>query len=178
LSSQLAALVIALPAGLAIAIFFWSIDRVSRERAKAPAVTRAPRATPRELVERLLRPAAESLSLRRSVQGKPTLAEDLGRAGLNITPAEYLLIRIGATALGACSGPLRVVTCRYPAPRLIVGCRVVCGRARPQRPVCAGQRPVTISSSSNCGRAGRGQLRTYSEVLLSRPSQTVRALNL
>jgi tight adherence protein B len=107
LSSQLAALVIALPAGLAIAIFFWSIDRVSRERAKAPAVTKTPRATPRELVERLLRPAAESLSLRRSVQGKPTLAEDLGRAGLNITPAEYLLIRIGATALGALIGLFR-----------------------------------------------------------------------
>ena len=72
-----------------------------------PAVTQTPRATPRELVERLLRPAAESLSLRRSVQGKPTLAEDLGRAGLNITPAEYLLIRIGATALGALIGLFR-----------------------------------------------------------------------
>ncbi len=107
MSSQLAALVIALPAGLAIAIFFWSLDRVSRERAKAPVVTQTPRATPRELVERLLRPAAESLSLRRSVQGKPTLAEDLGRAGLNITPAEYLLIRIGATALGALVGLFR-----------------------------------------------------------------------
>jgi tight adherence protein B len=41
------------------------------------------------------------------VQGKPTLAEDLARAGLNITPAEYLLIRIGATALGILIGLFR-----------------------------------------------------------------------
>jgi len=108
MSSQLVAVVIAVPAGLAIAIFFWSLDRVRRERAPAPAgPAQQPRATPRELVERLLRPAADTLSQRRKVQGKPTLAEDLGRAGLNITPAEYLLVRIGAVALGALFGLFR-----------------------------------------------------------------------
>jgi tight adherence protein B len=106
-SNQLIAVIIAVPAGLAIAIFFWSLDRVRRERQPGPATPAAPRATPRELVERLLRPAADTLSQRRSVQGKPTLAEDLTRAGLNITPSEYLLIRIGATALGILIGLFR-----------------------------------------------------------------------
>ena len=107
MSSQLVAVVIAVPAGLAIAIFFWSLDRVAKERKQAPASPSQPRATPRELVERLLRPAAESLSQRRTAGGRPTLAEDLGRAGMNITPAEYLLVRIGATALGALIGLFR-----------------------------------------------------------------------
>jgi len=105
--NQLIAVIIAVPAALAIAIFFWSLDRIRRERQPGPATPAAPRATPRELVERLLRPAADTLSQRRSVQGKPTLAEDLARAGLNISPAEYLLIRIGATALGILVGLFR-----------------------------------------------------------------------
>jgi len=106
-NNQLIAVIIAVPAALAIAIFFWSLDRVRRERGPGPDSPTAPRATPRELVERLLRPAADTLSQRRSVQGKPTLAEDLARAGLNITPAEYLLVRIGATALGILAGLFR-----------------------------------------------------------------------
>jgi len=106
MSSQSVALIIAVPAALAIAIFFWSLDRVQRERRPPPAPA-APRATPRELVERLLKPAAESLNQRRTGQGKPTLAEDLARAGLNITPSEYLLIRIAATALGVLIGLFR-----------------------------------------------------------------------
>ena len=96
-----------MPAALAIAIFFWSVDRIRRERAPTLATPKQPRATPRELVERLLRPAADTLSQRRRVQGKPTLAEDLGRAGLSITPAEYLMVRIGAVALGALIGLFR-----------------------------------------------------------------------
>src|SRR6202035_5365264 len=48
-----------------------------------------------------------NLSQRRSASGKPTLTEDLARAGLHITPAEYLLIRIGAVALGALGGLFR-----------------------------------------------------------------------
>ncbi len=107
MSSQSVALIIAFPAALAIAIFFWSLDRVQRERRPPPAAERAPRATPRELVERLLKPAADQLNQRRSVEGKPTLAEDLARAGLNITPSEYLLIRIGTTALGLLIGLFR-----------------------------------------------------------------------
>jgi tight adherence protein B len=106
-NNQLIAVIIAVPAALAIAIFFWSLDRVRRERGPAPATPAVPRATPRELVERLLRPAADTLSQRRSVQGKPTLAEDLARAGLNITPSEYLLTRIGAIALGILIGLFR-----------------------------------------------------------------------
>jgi tight adherence protein B len=91
----------------AIVVFFWSLDRIRKERIARPLAATAPRATPRELVERLLRPAADNLSQRRSASGKPTLTEDLARAGLNITPAEYLLIRIGAVALGALIGLFR-----------------------------------------------------------------------
>lgn len=91
----------------AIVVFFWSLDRIRKERIARPLVASSPRATPRELVERLLRPAADNLSQRRSASGKPTLTEDLARAGLNITPAEYLLIRIGAVALGALIGLFR-----------------------------------------------------------------------
>ena len=100
-------LVIAVPMALAIAVFFWSLDRVRKERTVPLAHETAPRATPRELVERLLRPAADNLSQRRSVRGRPTLTEDLARAGLNITPPEYLLMRIGAVALGALIGLFR-----------------------------------------------------------------------
>ena len=100
-------LAVAVPMAAAIAVFFWSLDRVRKERLDTPESPPTPRATPRELVERLLRPAADNLSLRRSVQGKPTLSEDLARAGLNIVPSEYLLIRIGAVALGALIGLLR-----------------------------------------------------------------------
>jgi tight adherence protein B len=91
----------------AIVIFFWSLDRVRKERVPQAIQPTTPRATPRELVDRLLKPAAENLSERRRVQGKPTLAEDLARAGLSITPAEYLLIRVGAVALGALVGLFR-----------------------------------------------------------------------
>ncbi|MDQ6876345.1 MAG: type II secretion system F family protein [Candidatus Dormibacteraeota bacterium] len=100
-------LIIAVPMAAAIAIFFWSLDRVRTERTAPKPEQSVARATPRELVERLLRPAADNLSLRRSVRGRPTLTEDLARAGLNITPAEYLLFRIGAVALGALIGLFR-----------------------------------------------------------------------
>jgi tight adherence protein B len=99
--------IVAVPMAAAIVVFFWSLDRIRKERIARPLVATAPRATPRELVERLLRPAADNLSQRRSASGKPTLTEDLARAGLNITPAEYLLIRIGAVALGALIGLFR-----------------------------------------------------------------------
>ncbi|TMD90369.1 MAG: secretion system protein [Chloroflexi bacterium] len=100
-------LAVAVPMAAAIAIFFWSLDRIRKERVDPADGLRTARATPRELVERLLRPAADNLSLRRSAEGKPTLTEDLARAGLSITPAEYLLIRIGAVALGALIGLFR-----------------------------------------------------------------------
>ena len=126
---DLSPLAIAVPMAAAIAVFFWSLDRIRKERAEPEDGLRTPRATPRELVERLLKPAAENLSLRRSVQGKPTLTEDLARAGLNITPAEYLLIRIGAVALGALIGlfrfgisigPIVIAAVGFALPPLIV----------------------------------------------------------
>lgn len=98
---------VAVPMAAAIVVFFWSLDRMAKERVPKPSEPQPARATPRELVERLLKPAAENLSSRRRAQGKPTLAEDLARAGLNITPPEYLLIRIGSVALGALIGLFR-----------------------------------------------------------------------
>jgi tight adherence protein B len=99
--------IVAIPMAAAIIVFFWAVDRVRKERVTPVTPQTATRATPRELVERLLRPAAENLSQRRKVQGRPTLSEDLARAGVNITAPEYLLIRIGAVALGALVGLFR-----------------------------------------------------------------------
>lgn len=99
--------IIAVPMAAAIAVFFWSLDRIRKERVPQPPALAPARATPRELVERLLRPAADNLSQRRSVRGRPTLAEELARAGLTLSPPEYLLIRIGTVALGALIGLLR-----------------------------------------------------------------------
>lgn len=122
--------IVAVPMAAAIAVFFWSLDRVRKEHVSRAPEAKLPRATPRELVERLLRPAADNLSQRRSVQGKPTLTEELARAGLNITPAEYLLIRIGAVGLGALAGlfrfgisagPLILAAVGFVAPPLVVG---------------------------------------------------------
>ena len=101
------ATLVAIPMAAAIAVFFWSIDKIRKERVATPGEPMGPRATPRELVDRLLKPAVENLSLRRKVAGKPTLTEDLARAGLNITAPEYLLIRISAVALGALVGLFR-----------------------------------------------------------------------
>ena len=101
-----APILIAIPAALAIIVFFWSLDRVRVERGQ-PSTPRPPSATPRELVERLLRPAAESLNERRASKGRPTLAEDMVRAGLTITPSEYLLIWIGLVALAVLIGLFR-----------------------------------------------------------------------
>ena len=102
-----AATIVAVPMAAAIIVFFWSIDKIAKERVGGPADPMGPRATPLELVERLLKPAVENLSQRRRVAGKPTLSEDLARAGLNVSAPEYLLIRISAVALGALIGVFR-----------------------------------------------------------------------
>ena len=113
----------------AIFVFFFALDKVRKERVSHSSEPLPPRATPRELVERLLKPAAENLSERRRVQGKPTLTEDLARAGLNLTPPEYLLIRIGAVGLGALIGlfrfgfsvgPLILAVVGYAIPPLVI----------------------------------------------------------
>ena len=99
--------IVAVPMAAAIVVFFWALDRLSKERMSRSTDAMPARATPRELVDRLLKPAAENLSQSRKRQGKPTLTEDIARAGLNITAPEYLLIRIGAVALGALVGLFR-----------------------------------------------------------------------
>ncbi len=99
--------IVAVPMAAAIFVFFWAVDRVRKELLASATPPMPDRATPRELVERLLKPAAENLSQRRKVQGKPTLVEDLAGAGLNITAPEYLLIRIGAVGAGALIGLFR-----------------------------------------------------------------------
>lgn len=99
--------IVAVPMAAAIFVFFWALDRVRKERVSPATAPMPARATPRELVDRLLKPAAENLSQRRRVQGRPTLSEDLARAGLNITAPEYLLIRIGAVGAGALTGLFR-----------------------------------------------------------------------
>lgn len=101
------ATIVAVPMAGAIAVFFWSIDKIRKERVPRTGEPTGPRATPRELVDRLLKPAVDNLSHRRRVAGKPTLTEDLARAGLNITAPEYLLIRIIAVGLGALLGLFR-----------------------------------------------------------------------
>src|SRR2546430_8812925 len=111
--------IVAVPMASAIFVFFWALDRVRKERRVSDPMPA--RATPRELVERLLKPAAENLSQRRKVQGKPTLTEDLARAGLNLTAPEYLLIRIGTVALGALIGLFRFGFSRGPVILGVVG---------------------------------------------------------
>ena len=125
-----AAVIVAVPMAAAIFVFFWALDKVRKDiDLSQPPGAQPPRATPRELVERLLKPAAENLSQRRKKEGKPTLTEDLARAGLNISAPEYLLIRIGVIALGALIGlfrfgfsvgPLILGAVGYVIPPLVV----------------------------------------------------------
>jgi tight adherence protein B len=125
-----APVVVAVPMAAAVFVFFWALDKVRKDIARSqPPGVQPPRATPRELVERLLKPAAENLSQRRKKEGKPTLTEDLARAGLNITAPEYLLIRLGVIALGALIGlfrfgfsvgPLILGAVGYVIPPLVV----------------------------------------------------------
>jgi tight adherence protein B len=125
-----APVVVAVPMAAAVFVFFWALEGVRKDivRSQPPGV-QPPRATPRELVDRLLKPAAENLSQRRKKEGKPTLTEDLARAGLNITAPEYLLIRLGVVGLGALIGlfrfgfsvgPLILGAVGYVVPPLVV----------------------------------------------------------
>ena len=125
-----APILVAVPMAAAVFVFFWALDRVRKDLVLTqPPSAQPPRATPRELVDRLLKPAAENLSERRKKEGKPTLTEDLARAGLNITAPEYLLLRIGVIALGALiglfrfgfsPGPLVLGAVGYVIPPLVV----------------------------------------------------------
>src|SRR5215472_1719175 len=122
--------IVAVPMAAAIVVFFWALDRVRKGIVLThPQSPQPARATPRELVDRLLKPAAENLSERRRKEGKPTISEDLARAGLNITAPEYLLIRIGVVGLaaliglfrfGISVGPLILGAVGYVIPPLVV----------------------------------------------------------
>ena len=99
-------LIIAVPMAAAIAVFFWSLDRISKERKVALEGATEPRATPRELVERLLRPAADNLSQRRSVRGRrarrsstDTQTIPAPRLPPQTCAAENMLTRISSTKL-------------------------------------------------------------------------------
>src|SRR6266516_4744854 len=60
--------IVAVPMAAAIFVFFWALDKVRKERLLPATSPRPDRATPRELVDRLLKPAAENLSQRRQNQ--------------------------------------------------------------------------------------------------------------
>jgi tight adherence protein B len=88
----------------AIAVFFWSLDTVRRERTNVDLViAQLPRRRSgidfRDTVDRVMQPIADVLSERNRKSGKVTLAEELAKAGLRLTSSEYLLIQL-SIALG------------------------------------------------------------------------------
>jgi tight adherence protein B len=88
----------------AIAVFFWSLDTVRRERTNVELViSQLPRRRSgidfRDTVDRVMQPLADSLSERNRRAGKVTLAEELAKAGMRLTSSEYLLIQL-SLALG------------------------------------------------------------------------------
>jgi tight adherence protein B len=88
----------------AIAVFFWSLDTVRRERTAADLViSPLPRRRSgldfRDTVDRVMQPIADILSERNRRAGKVTLAENLAKAGMRLTSSEYLLIQVSC-ALG------------------------------------------------------------------------------
>ena len=83
----------------AIAVFFWSLDTVRRERTAvdlviSPLPRRRSGIDFRDTVDRVMQPLADSLSERNRRAGKVTLAEELAKAGLRLTSSEYLLIQL------------------------------------------------------------------------------------
>jgi len=89
---------------VAIAVFFWSLDTIRRERAAVEVVIaqlprRRGRLDVRDAVDRVMQPIADILSDRNRKAGRTTLAEDLAKAGMRLTSSEYLLIQI-SLALG------------------------------------------------------------------------------
>jgi len=88
----------------AIAVFFWSLDTVRRERTNVDLViSQLPRRRSgmdfRDTVDRVMQPIADVLSERNRRAGKVTLAEELAKAGMRLTSSEYLLIQL-SLALG------------------------------------------------------------------------------
>jgi len=87
----------------AIAVFFWSLDTVRRERTNvdlviAPLPRRRSGLDFRDTVDRVMQPIADILSERNRRAGKVTLAEELAKAGMRLTSSEYLLIQYSITA--------------------------------------------------------------------------------
>jgi tight adherence protein B len=96
----------------AVAVFFWSLDTVRRERTTvdiviSPLPRRRSGIDFRDTVDRVMQPIADTLSERKRRAGKVTLAEELAKAGLRLTSSEYLLIQF-TLALGLALVGLRV----------------------------------------------------------------------
>lgn len=96
---QLGEIAIGICLAAAIAVFFWSIDTVRRERVTPDLVIaslprRRGRIDVRDTVDRVMQPIADLLSERNRRSGKETLAEELSKAGLRITSSEYLLVQV------------------------------------------------------------------------------------
>lgn len=91
--------------GAAILIFSWSLDTMVREQggtaiAIPPLVgRRRGQVDIRDRVDRLMQPVADRISERSRRAGRETLAEEVTKAGLNITSSEFILIQVGL-ALG------------------------------------------------------------------------------
>ncbi len=88
----------------AIAVFFWSLDTVRRERSTvelviSPLPRRRAGIDFRDTVDRVMQPIADVLSERNRRAGRVTLAEELAKAGMRLTSSEYLLIQF-SLALG------------------------------------------------------------------------------
>jgi tight adherence protein B len=93
----------------AIAIFFWSLDTVRRERTPAelviaPLPRRRSGMDFRDTVDRVMQPIADILSERNRKTGKVTLAEELAKAGMRLTSSEYLLIQFSLALALALAG--------------------------------------------------------------------------
>ena len=96
---QLVEIVLGAGLAVAIAVFFWSIDTVRRERTNTDLVIASlPRRRAgidvRDTVDRVMQPVTDLLSERNRRSGKETLAEELSKAGMRITSSEYLLVQV------------------------------------------------------------------------------------
>ena len=147
----------------AIAVFFWSLDTVRRERSTvdlviSPLPRRRSGLDFRDTVDRVMQPIADILSERNRRAGKVTLAEELAKAGMRLTSSEYLLIQgsltFGLILLGfwifGFSLPLLLLgALGYMAPRLYMR-----RRQEQRQKAFAGQLGNMISLLSNALKTG------------------------
>lgn len=148
----------------AIAVFFWSLDTVRRESAVELAIAQLPRRrrTPAmeviDTMDRFMQPVAEILNERSRRQGKKTLADELARAGLQLTSSEFLLIQWSA-ALGMTVVGLLLFS--FSVPMILMGAlgmmapRIYLGRKQAARQrEFASQLGNTVTLLSNALKTG------------------------